>query len=113
MLYKPKVEGDGWTHTVGRGADFMRETAGKGCFGVLDRVFPRGESGLREVPPGCFECPERIPCLKSAVSGREGIRMREEMLDRAEKAGLLGKIERWSRKKELSRLLERQGKERP
>lgn len=90
----------------------MQETEAKGCFGVLDRVFPKGESGLREVPAGCLPCPERIPCLKSAVSSREGLAMREEMLGRAEKAGLLGRIERWSRKKELSRLMELKAKER-
>ena len=90
----------------------MQETAEKGCFGVLDRVFPLAESGLREVPAGCFQCPERIACLKSAVSSREGLRMREEMLDRAEKAGLVGRIERWSRKKELSRLMSLKAKER-
>lgn len=99
-------------NAIGRGPELMQETAEKGCFGVLDRVFPVGESGLREVTAGCHQCPERIPCLKSAVSSSEGLRMREEMLDRAEKAGLLGRIERWSRKKELSRLMDLQAKER-
>ena len=99
-------------NAIGRDPEFMQETAVKGCFGVLDRVFPLGEGGLREVPAGCFQCPERIACLKRAVSSREGLRMREEMVDRAGKAGLLGRIERWSRKKELSRLMELQAKER-
>ncbi|MEW6668507.1 MAG: hypothetical protein AB1512_25120 [Thermodesulfobacteriota bacterium] len=89
----------------------MEETAEKGCFGVLDRVFPAGESGLREVPEGCLQCPDRVACLRSAVSTREGLRMREEMLDRAGKAGFVGRIERWSRKKELSRLMEIKAKE--
>jgi hypothetical protein len=93
-------------------SESMQTTGKETCFGVLDSVFPKGKDGLREVPPGCLRCPERVPCLKSAVSSTDGLRMREEMLDRAEKAGLLGRIERWSRKKELSRLLEIKAKER-
>ncbi|MBN1103663.1 MAG: hypothetical protein JXL84_09650 [Deltaproteobacteria bacterium] len=83
----------------------------KECFGILDQVFPKGEKGLREVPGPCRECPERVLCLRSALSTREGLGMKEEMLQRAERAGLMSRLERWSRKKQLSRLMSLKGKE--
>ena len=75
----------------------------KDCFGILDKVFPVGDKGLREIVPECFNCPERIPCLKAALSTREGLEMRVEILDRASDSGLIGKLKRWSQKKDLSR----------
>lgn len=75
----------------------------KACFGVLERVFPMGDRGLREVPPECFECPDRVPCLQQALKTREGLKMQEEHLDRAEASGMIGRLKRWSRKKEISR----------
>ena len=35
----------------------------KDCFGILERVFPLGNEGLREIVPTCFECHEkkRVP----------------------------------------------------
>jgi hypothetical protein len=83
------------------------------CFGILEKVFPVGESGLREVAPDCFHCPDRTPCLRKALASRDGLRMREEILERAESRGLVGRLQRWSRKKSLQRRLrqqERQGK---
>ncbi|MBN1625535.1 MAG: hypothetical protein JW944_03335 [Deltaproteobacteria bacterium] len=82
----------------------------KGCFGILDNVFPISDNGLREVPAECFQCPDRISCLKTAVSTEEGIKMREGVLDRAAKDGVIGRLQRWSRKKELHRLLKQQEK---
>jgi hypothetical protein len=38
----------------------------KDCYGILDRVFPKTDQGLRQVPLTCFECPERVACLKDA-----------------------------------------------
>ena len=78
----------------------------KECFGILDRVFPVSDSGLREIVPECFNCPERVSCLKEALSTEEGIEMRSEILDRAPTRGLTGRLKRWSQKKELSRLAE-------
>ena len=75
----------------------------KECYGVLDRVFPEGEHGLRQVPPGCFECPDRVSCLKDAINTKEGLEMRSELLAKAEQGGLIGKFHRWSQKKHLSR----------
>jgi len=75
----------------------------KECYGILDRVFPAGEQGLRQVPPGCFECPDRVSCLKEAINTREGLEMRTRLLERAEQGGLIGKLQRWSQKKHMSR----------
>ncbi len=77
----------------------------KACFGVLDKVFPVGEEGLREVVPECFQCVERVECLRTALSTKEGLEMRALNLDRAAAGGRLGWLRRWSRKKELSRLM--------
>lgn len=82
----------------------------KDCFGVLDRVFPLGDKGLREITPGCFQCPERTPCLKAALCTREGLEMKAEILERAAAKGMVSKLQRWSQKKELHRLMKEQGK---
>lgn len=82
----------------------------KACFGVLDTVFPLGEGGLREVPEGCRSCEERVACLKTALETREGLEMRSRLLDRASESGLRGRIQRWSRKKTLSRRISREKK---
>ena len=80
------------------------------CFGILDNVFPISENGLREIVTECFQCPDRVLCLKIALSTEEGIKMREDILDRAAKDGFIGRLQRWSRKKELHRLLKQQEK---
>lgn len=76
----------------------------KDCFGILDRVFPLTERGLREIVSECFECDDRLPCLKEALATKEGIEMREEILKRSPADGLMGRIKRWSEKKELRRM---------
>jgi hypothetical protein len=75
----------------------------KGCYGVLDRVFPLGAEGRRQVPPECLECPDRVSCLKEAITTKEGLEMRTQLLERAEQGGLIGRFQRWSQKKHLSR----------
>ncbi len=77
----------------------------KDCFGVLRIVFPIGDSGLRESPPGCFQCSERTACLKAALKTKEGLEMKGEVLDRTAASGMVGRFKRWSRKKELHRLM--------
>ncbi|NLA74773.1 MAG: hypothetical protein GX846_04780 [Deltaproteobacteria bacterium] len=77
----------------------------KACYGVLDKVFPRGKEGLRAVPSVCLDCPERLMCLKTAIRTKEGLEMRSENLKRMPAMGMLDRIKRWSQKKELSRLL--------
>ncbi len=76
----------------------------KTCFGILDEVFPVGKEGLREVPRDCFECEERLPCLKKALDTKEGYKMRSDNLEKMPPEGILGRIKRWSQKKELNRL---------
>ena len=82
----------------------------KECFGILEKVFPLMDSGLREVPSGCFECPDHVLCLRKAISTKEGIGMRAERLDRTPAKGFRGRLKRWSEKKELSRQMEEKRK---
>lgn len=82
------------------------------CFGQLDKVFPVGEEGMREVPSTCFACPRKTSCMKAALATMEGLSFRGEILGRAEAKGLLGRLRRWSRKKELTRLMKEREKER-
>jgi hypothetical protein len=83
----------------------------KPCFGVLETVFPLGKEGVREVPPGCMGCEQKVACMKAALASEEGIRFREERIEFTEKSGMIGRLERWSRKKELSRLKGGAGRE--
>ena len=83
----------------------------KTCYGILDRVFPMGDQGARQVPPACFECSDRVACLKEAINTKEGLEMKAQLLVRAEKGGLIGRFRRWSEKKHISRQI-KQGKKR-
>ncbi|MBN2419571.1 MAG: hypothetical protein JXL81_09325 [Deltaproteobacteria bacterium] len=76
----------------------------KACYGILDKVFPFGNEGLRQVPPDCLRCPDRLSCLKAAISTKEGCEMRSDNLRKIPAKGLIDRIKRWSQKKELSRL---------
>lgn len=71
------------------------------CFGDLDKVFPKEEDGLRNSPETCLACAHKTECLRSAMQGGEGLRVREETVDRAYASGMLSFFGRWSRKKEL------------
>ena len=71
------------------------------CFGDLDTVFPKGGDGLRHSPETCLECTHKTECLRSAMQGGRGLRVREETVDRAYTSGMLSFFERWSKKKEL------------
>lgn len=82
----------------------------KDCFGILDKVFPLTDKGLREIVPECFDCTERVPCLKKAMTTREGVEMRSELLERSPAVGLISRIRRWSEKKELSRIAKQETK---
>ena len=81
-------------------------TTQKDCFGILNRVFPPGKEGLREIVPSCFDCPDKKACLQAALATRDGIDFRGEVLDRAAPSGWVGRLRRWSEKKALSRLKE-------
>jgi len=80
------------------------------CFGVLDGVFPMGEEGLREVVPTCFDCPDRKPCLQMALTTKDGLEFRGEVLRRTPVRGLVGRLKRWSEKKSLGRLVKQRQK---
>ena len=71
------------------------------CFGNLEEVFPLGEDGLRHTPESCLVCLYKTRCLRSAMEGAEGLSVREEKLERAYEAGMIGFLDRWSRKKAL------------
>lgn len=73
------------------------------CFGKLNTVFPLGDDGLRHTPESCMVCRYKTECLREALRQSDGIQVREEKLDRAYAAGMVGFLERWSRKKELHR----------
>jgi hypothetical protein len=79
----------------------------KECFGRLEKVFPRGENGLRASPEECIACAGKTACLRAALSGESGDQVRAEKLDRAYRAGAIGFVERWSRRKSLQRRRQR------
>ena len=80
------------------------------CFGNLEIVFPEADHGLRASPETCMACPQKTECLRTAMQGKSGIHVREEVVDRAYTSGSMGFMERWSKKKELSRRLKEQAK---
>ena len=74
------------------------------CFGNLEKVFPVSERGLRETPDDCmYLCAHKTPCLRKALASEQGDRVEEELIERSEKAGMMGFFERWSRRKKLHR----------
>jgi hypothetical protein len=98
------------SRTVDKASD-MGAMEKKDCFGILEKVFPVGDRGMREVRAACFQCPDRVACLKAALDTREGLEMQLDALERQPSAGFRGRLQRWSRKKALSRSIEeRKGK---
>jgi len=73
------------------------------CFAQLDTVFPMGEDGLRITPETCLICRHKTECLRMAIQGRGGLKVREEQIDRAYNSGMIGFLERWSKKKAIDR----------
>lgn len=73
------------------------------CYGKVDVVFPMTGEGYREIPERCMEgCEHSVDCLKKALnSDPDADKVREEQVDRAYDAGLMGFFERWSKKKML------------
>ncbi|MBL0732050.1 MAG: hypothetical protein JJW03_04265 [Desulfosarcina sp.] len=71
------------------------------CFAQLCKVFPQADDGLRKTPETCFACIHKTVCLKKAISGRHGLKLKEELVDRAYEAGRMNFLQRWSRKKAL------------
>ena len=81
------------------------------CFGKLDVVFPKTENGLRDTPETCLPCVHKTACLRSALEGDSGFKVKEEVIDRAYTSGHIHFLERWSRKKDLQRKLNKQRKD--
>ena len=71
------------------------------CYGKLECVFPMGSEGLRETPESCMVCYCKTECLRTAMKSADAVQVREEKVDRAYDAGMMGFFERWSRKKAL------------
>ena len=74
------------------------------CFADLDTVFPRRGDGLRVTPVSCLQCVHKTACLRAAMQHKKGLTVREEMLDRACRSGVVGFFNRWSQKKTIHRL---------
>lgn len=73
------------------------------CFGDLEIVFPKGEDGLRTPPEECFSCPHKTECLRTAMKGNRGLKAQDEFVDRSYESGMIGFLERWSKKKAIHR----------
>jgi hypothetical protein len=73
------------------------------CFGNLEIVFPLADDGLRHTPAPCLQCPYKTECLRTGLTGDDGLKVREEKLDRSYDSGMIGFMERWSQKKALER----------
>lgn len=81
------------------------------CFGDLEKVFPKGKNGLRNSPEKCTVCVFKVDCLRSAMEGKNGLLVREEVVDRAYASGLISFFERWSKKKEIQRQIDSEDSE--
>jgi hypothetical protein len=82
------------------------------CYGKIENVFPEGEDGLRHTPESCMPCLYRTDCLRFAMQQTtEGLKVREEKVDRAYSAGMMGFLERWSQKKQLHRRIQQKKKD--
>ncbi|MCP3875071.1 MAG: hypothetical protein GY699_18205 [Desulfobacteraceae bacterium] len=74
------------------------------CFGILEKVFPMTDKGLRQTPDDCFyHCPVKTKCLQQAMATIDGVKVEEEIIERSEKSGAMNFFERWSRKKQVHR----------
>jgi hypothetical protein len=71
------------------------------CFGDLETVFPLGAEGLRHSPESCMPCCYKTQCLRKAMTKKDGMKVHEEIIDRAYASGVMGFLDRWSRKKAL------------
>jgi len=73
------------------------------CFGDLNTVFPLRSDGLRVTPIPCLQCVHKTKCLRTAMGADAGFKVREEMIDRAYRGGVIGFMQRWSQKKNIHR----------
>lgn len=85
------------------------------CFGDLERVFPRSKQGLREVQEQCWNCGQRVECLRAAVSGSRPSQLQaggqpQTPEEPSVLEGVGGFLERWSRRKSESKTERKKGK---
>jgi len=74
------------------------------CYGDLNTVFPLREDGFRVSPIKCLQCMHKTQCLRKAFGKSSGFSVREEMIDRAYRGGVMGFFQRWSQKKMIHRM---------
>ncbi|MBC2705933.1 MAG: hypothetical protein KAJ25_00875 [Desulfobacula sp.] len=78
------------------------------CFGVLEKVFPMTDKGLRQTPDDCFyHCSVKTKCLQQAMATKEGGKVEEEIIERGTQSGVINFFERWSRKKQTHRKIKK------
>jgi len=77
------------------------------CFGVIDIVFPMHDDGLRHSPESCMACSYKTECLRMAIQNPAGLKVREEIVDRAYESKKISFIERWSKRKYISKIRKR------
>lgn len=74
------------------------------CFGNLEKVFPMTDKGLRQTPDECYYyCPVKTKCLQRAMGTKDGVKVEEEIIERSTRSGAMNFFERWSRKKQAHR----------
>jgi hypothetical protein len=78
-----------------------------GCYADLEKVFPLREDGFRVSPIECLQCTHKTECLRAAIGEASGFSVREEMIDRAYRGGVIGFFQRWSQKKSIHYLKNR------
>ena len=74
------------------------------CYGDIEKVFPLREDGFRVSPIECLQCIHKTECLRRAIGKSSGFSVREEMIDRAYRGGVIGFFQRWSQKKAIHRM---------
>jgi len=72
------------------------------CFGMIDIVFPMHDDGLRHSPETCMVCVHKTECLRSAIRKPAGVKVEEEIVDRAYDSRKISFLQRWSKRKSLS-----------
>jgi hypothetical protein len=82
----------------------MTDPSPPNCFGDLETVFPLCANGLRTTPVSCMRCAHKTECLRTAIGKASGYTVREEMIDRAYRGGVMGFFQRWSQKKSIHHL---------
>ncbi len=83
----------------------MGETPDKPeCFGVIEIVFSMHDDGLRHSPESCMACVHKTQCLRTAIKNPSGLQVQEEIVDRAYESKKISFLERWSKRKHISKI---------